>query len=293
MGVDENEETLFEEFSYSLADTCIRICDNSTDKKVFSANFEGVLIVIDEADNASPQLRLGSFFKLLLERLHRRGCFNLCVGIAGLPDLRKVLTESHESSLRLFEDITLGRLGKEEVSQVIDICINKANEINEHKTEIDERAKATIWAFSDGYPHFIQQAGYCSFATDVDGKIDQSDVAKGIFAPGGALQLIGDRYYRDNFYNKIQKESYRQVLRIMADRLDEWISKKEIRVKFKGNESVLANALKALRDRHIIISREGEKGVYRLQHKGFALWIKYYTIAPEEQQKLIQTSTTM
>ena len=35
-------------------------------------------------------------------------------------------------------------------------------------------------------------------------------------AGGGALDLIGDRYYRDAFYNRISKESYRQVLRIMA-----------------------------------------------------------------------------
>jgi len=293
-GAEENEETLFDEFSYSLGDTCSRICDNGIDRKIFSSNYEGVLIVIDEADNASPSLRLGSFFKLLLERLNRRGCSNICIGIAGLPDLKRVLTESHESSLRLFEDITLGTLEGREVFQVVDMCMKKANDENQLKTDIDDDAKNLLSTFSDGYPHFIQQAGYCSFAVDEDYKIDRSDVAKGIFGSGGALQLIGDRYYRDNFYNKIQKESYRQVLRIMAERLNEWVSKKEIRDKFKGTESVLANALKALRDRHIIISREGEKGIYRLQHKGFALWIKYYTIDPEEQQKkLLQTSLTI
>jgi hypothetical protein len=39
----------------------------------------------------------------------------------------------------------------------------------------------------------------------------------------------------------------------------------------------------ALRTRHIILSKEGEKGIYRLQHKGFALWINLY--AQEESLK--------
>jgi DNA-binding IscR family transcriptional regulator len=62
----------------------------------------------------------------------------------------------------------------------------------------------------------------------------------------------------------------------MADKLDGWVTKKDIQTRFRGNDTTLNNAIKALRDRHIIISKEGSKGVYRLQHKGFALWIKFY-----------------
>ena len=39
---------------------------------------------------------------------------------------------------------------------------------------------------------------------------------------------------------------------------------------------LLDNALHALRKRHIIVSKEGERGVYRLQNRGFAFWIKLY-----------------
>jgi hypothetical protein len=44
----------------------------------------------------------------------------------------------------------------------------------------------------------------------------------------------------------------------------------------------LDNALHALRDRKIILPKEeGERGVYRLQHKGFAWWIRLYAADPE------------
>jgi len=104
------------------------------------------------------------------------------------------------------------------------------------------------------------------------------------------MELIGDRYYRDAYDNKIQKESYRQVLRIMADKLDDWVTKKEIKEKFKGSKTTLDNALFALRDRQIIFGKEGEVGVYRLQHKGFAWWIKLYTTDTAQLQQSLPTT---
>lgn len=200
----------------------------------------------------------------------------MLVGLAGLPELRSKLHESHPSSLRIFEELQLERLSNEEVGNIIDICLESANDANADKTSISTSAKQSLIGFSEGYPHFIQQFGYSVFAADTNGIIEDDDVIQGVFAPKGALESIGNRYYRNNFYNKIQKDSYRKVLRIMADDLDGWVSRAKIRDKFKGNNAILNNAIKALRDRHIILSKEGEKGMYRLQHRGFALWIKFY-----------------
>ena len=152
----------------------------------------------------------------------------------------------------------------------------KANKDNKKKTKINVPAKELLNALSEGYPHFIQQFGYSAFNADDDGEIDVGDVEKGAFGSRGALELIGNRYYRNDFYNRIQKDSYRQVLRIMAEKLDNWVTRKEIKSEFKGTESTLNNAIKALRERHIIISKEGFRGIYRLQHRGFALWIKLW-----------------
>lgn len=272
---DASDEVLLDEFALSLAQVCDRTCRPDAED-LFSARYDGLLLLIDEADNCSTQLQLGSFLKLLLERLQRKGCDRVLVGLAGLPELRAKLYASHQSSLRIFEDIQLGRLTNQEVSDVITICLENANKENQEKTGITDEARQTLVSLSEGYPHFIQQFGYSAFAIDTDNVIDGSDVARSAFGARGALDLIGDRYYRNDFYNKIQQDSYRQVLRIMADDLDGWVNRAKIKSKFKGKDSILNNAIKALRDRHIILSKEGEKGVYRLQHKGFALWIKLY-----------------
>lgn len=269
------DEVTLDQFSLSLANVARRVCTESPDSP-FDSRYEGILILIDEADSSSAQLQLGSFLKLLLERLQRQDCNRVLIGLAGLPELRQRLHDSHPSSLRIFEELHLGRLTETEVGKVIDLCIKKGNEINEVPTTITPEARALLCSLSEGYPHFIQQFGFSAFARDTDNNIDRADVENSAFGPRCALELIGDRYYRNDFYNKIQKDSYRQVLRIMADDLDGWVPRSKIAARFKGTPSILNNAIKALRDRHIILSKEGEKGIYRLQHKGFALWIKLY-----------------
>jgi hypothetical protein len=281
----DNGELLLEEFSYALAEVAQRITNRSRDADVFHASFDGILILLDEADNSSKDLHLGSFAKLLTERLQRRGCDCVMIGLAGLPELRTVLASSHRSSLRLFEEVPLERLSDDDVRLCIELCLNRANKENARITTIDDEAVALLTSLSEGYPHFIQQFGFSAFEADHDFRISDDDVSEGAFGKRGALEQIGDRYYRDDYYGKILQESYRQVLRIMADKLDGWISKEEIRAKFRGTGSTLDNAIKALRDRHIILSKEGERGVYRLQQKGFALWMKLYTIDHSGMQR--------
>ncbi len=272
-----SDEVILDEFALTLAQVCKRTCGLVSDSESpFSAKYDGILLIIDEADNCSPQLQLGSFLKLLTERLQRNDCTNMLVSLAGMPELRTKMHESHPSSLRIFEDVQLGRLTNTEVDRVISICLESANKQNDEKILITDEAKQILVNYSEGYPHFIQQFGYSAFAADTDGTIDKNDVERSAFGSRGALELIGDRYYRNDFYNRIQQDSYRQVLRIMAEDLDGWVTRAKIKSQFKGKDSTLNNALKALRDRHIILSQEGKKGIYRLQHKGFALWIKLF-----------------
>jgi len=284
------EETLFDEFSYSLADTVKRVCGLEA-QAITDATFDAVLLMIDEADNASRHLGLGAFAKLLSERLARRSCDKFMMGFAGLPKLRDVLRDSHPSSLRIFEQFELNALPDNDVSSVIDRCLAKANEQNDTQTTITDQARQMLVRLSEGYPHFIQQFGYCAFESDSDGTIDRQDVmtGSGLFDQHGALDIIGERYYRDAFYTKIRKESYRQVLRIMAESDDDWITKAAIRSRFKGKADTLDNAIHALLERRIILPKEGHKGVYRLQHRGFALWIALKTAPEKDIQQLLSS----
>ena len=273
----EISETFFEEFSYSLADTVKRITADQDQKGKLDANYEGILILIDEADNASKDLDLGVFIKLTLERLQKAGIRNLMFGLAGLPSLKKILYDSHPSSLRVLEDVELNRLSDQEIKRVIMFCMEEAEKLNHEKFAFTADAEQAMIDFSEGYPHFIQQYGFCAFSKAENTTITLDNVVAGAMGKKGALELIGDRYYRNDFYNKIQGEGYREVLRIMADYNNQWVTKAMIKSSFTGKPSTLDNALHTLKERNIILSKEGEKGTYRLQDRGFAHWIKLYT----------------
>ena len=107
-------DLLLDEFTYSLAKTTNRVCQ-SDGKEGEAPKYDGILLLIDEADNSTPDLQLGTFAKVMTERLQYEGCGNVLLGLAGLPELSSVLMDSHPSSLRIFEDIVLDRLSNDEV----------------------------------------------------------------------------------------------------------------------------------------------------------------------------------
>lgn len=269
---DSEVELQLDQFSYSLAETCKRIVKPERGEK----KKDGLLFLFDECDNSTPALRLGYFFKTVTEALQRHGCHNVMFVIAGLPDTYEKLSNSHESSIRIFTPCKISELSLIDRRYVIDKGIEAGNKINEEKTTISDDGRDQIAVLSEGYPHFIQQFGYSAFDHNSDGEISSEDVLGAALKPGGAIDAIGNRYYASAFYEKIKSDEYRQVLSIMAEKMNSWVTKAEIRAKFAGDDSTLSNALQALTTRKIILKNPSKIGEYRLQQRGFALWIKLF-----------------
>jgi len=269
---DSEVELLLDSFAYSLAETAKRLASPERDEK----RKDGIIFLFDETDNTIPALRLGYFFKTVTEALLRNESHNVMFVVAGLPDTTEKLAKSHESSVRIFTQIKIRELGSTDRKYVIDKGLEVGNTINLEKTTIADEAKEQIAVFSEGYPHFIQQFSHSAYERNTDGEISVEDVLDGAFKIGGAIDAIGDRYYASAFYDKIKSDEYRQVLAIMAENLNSWVTKADIRLKFTGDESTLSNALQALTTRKIILKNPSKMGEYRLQQRGFALWIKLF-----------------
>ena len=56
----ESDEVMLNEFFLTLAQVYGKTCNNDHET-TFASRYGGILIIIDEADNCSPQLHLGSF----------------------------------------------------------------------------------------------------------------------------------------------------------------------------------------------------------------------------------------
>lgn len=281
-----DNKDLLDNFIYSIVDTVKSISDSNSSFYDIRCKKDGLVIFIDEADKANPELDLGVFLKILTETLVLENCYNVLIIIAGLPLLRDVLRNSHESSLRIFEELELSTLSPKEVEMVILHGLAEASNKNEAKYTTDAKALKLFYDYSEGYPHFVQQLGSSTFTNDADNHISEEDVRKGMFMKGGALDQIGNRYFYKNYFSYIKEDSYRTILMIMSDKWNQWISKQEIKSKFKGAESKLNNGLRALCERNIILRHPSLRGKYRLQWVSFALWIKMITSRDESSENI-------
>jgi hypothetical protein len=134
-----------------------------------------------------------------------------------------------EIEARVFRIFYLKPLKNDEVTLIINKGIDEANEINETKTTIEDKAKQLIVSLSEGYPHFIQQFAYLAFESDSDHNISKDDVMKGATDENGAFEQIGQKYFQEMYFDKINSDEYRSVLQVMAEQLDGWVTKEHIR----------------------------------------------------------------
>ncbi len=263
-------EEITDDFTFSLVESIEKIKAS----KIIDRN--GIVLIIDEADTSNKDLGLGSFLKNLTESLTLEECHSFMIIMCGLPNTTDILRKSHESSPRLFEEIELGPLTSKDTLHIFSEGLKSIKEKEGVEIVFDEEAKKLFCGYCEGYPHFIQQISHSIIENLTGTSITESLVSESMNGKGGALDLIGKRYYTDLFYDKIKVDSYRQILTIMAENWNDWTSKTDIREKFTGSGSDLNNGIKALRDRNIILTKRGVQGVYRLQWLSFAFWIKIH-----------------
>lgn len=218
-GISIREETekpslMWEDFADTLLQTVRRVCRPDHPETGFvGINFDGLLLLMDEVDTANSELQLGAFLKCLTEYLQRGGCNRLIIGLSGLPQMVDVILRSHPSALRVFEDLRLSRLPRNEVRELVDTFLLTAQQDNRRLFEMDQSAFDLVMELSEGHPHFVQQICYCGFNAMMNRGFDSSmhvrgetraggfvvtreDVAMGAFSPRGAIDVIGDIYYR-------------------------------------------------------------------------------------------------
>jgi len=237
---------------------------------------DGIVILLDEADRPTEKASLGEIIKLFTEKLTKKGCDKVLLGITGQPGLVAKLKASHESASRIFTVLTLDPLSETENQKVVHSGLLIANRVNTEKTSIDQDAINLISQLSEGYPHFLQEFAFMAFEADIDGVITVEDVKKGAFGEKGALNQLGEKYFHDLYFTQIASDEYRRVLQAMANFSDDWVNREKIKTIIKIKDTTLNNALQALKTRGIILSHPSQQGAFKLPTKSFAAWIKAY-----------------
>jgi type II secretory pathway predicted ATPase ExeA len=211
-GVKYNESSGLEDFEL-LDELVLAFVEAS---EVIAKQASGILVLIDEADKAPQEAHLGAFLKTFTDRLTKEGCDSVCVGLAGVTGILQKLRTSHESAPRVFTVLSLKPLELRERKEAVTQGLAFGNKKNPQPIEITDDALDAIAVLSEGFPHFIQQFAYCAFEADDDGSISSADVYAGAVSENGALDQLGEKYFQNLYFERINSNEYRSVLQTMA-----------------------------------------------------------------------------
>lgn len=279
--VPENHRDMYQEVADSLCEIVKRICTSTEEQLV--AGSDGILILIDEVDLSSDELDVGSFLKFLLERLNRKGCHKVIVGLAGLSGTTEILVRSHPSSLRIFDELALTNLSAYDANELLDEAQVFVRDDGVGEFGITQGARDALLEFSGGHPHMLHQFGYCAFEAAYDRTnggeltIEARDVIAGAFEIRGALDLIGDMYFRKQFEAIEDNFSALAVVDYLSENgASETVS--ELAQQITLADCDVRSAVHLLQRTGILMSVTGARFVIR--HRAFAYWVKTHRPQP-------------
>lgn len=273
----ENHREIFRNLADSLCKVVATVCVDAPSGSL-NLGYDGVLLLIDEVDQSSDELDVGTFLKLLLERLNTVGCRQVVVGLAGLHSTRQVLVKSHPSSLRVFDELPLGDLKREDVESLLahaELQVKNEGHANFH---FSPDAVSQILDFSGGHAHFVHQFGYCAFekacqVSNESFRLDSSHVVNGAFEPRGALELIGDMYFQIPYESIKGNNAALAILDYVCESPYVQFSFDDIGAELGLDIKVVNPVLNELTELSILVLNK-IAGTYRVRHTCFAFWLK-------------------
>ncbi len=281
-GVDEkpeNKRDMYLSVADSLTEIVGKVCRNEASEGFADSGYDGVLILIDEVDQASSELDIGSFLKYLLERLNRKNCNQVVIGLAGLNVSTDVLINSHPSSLRVFDELPLGNLSPDDVDELLSEAELQVRNEGYEGFKITSSARNAIFEFSNGHPQFVHQFGYSAFEASCrsyssgDFIVDQQHVTKGAFEERGAFDLIGDVYFRQEFSEFSEDQRALAILDCLSEDPRKGFTANDLRAQASLDVSTIANFLNRLVKGGLVLGPD-DFGCFRVRHPCFAYWLK-------------------
>lgn len=275
----ENQRDMYISIADSLGEIVNKICEKNESDSFSSGKYDGLLILIDEVDQASRELDLGSLLKYMLERLNRNDCHRVVIGLAGLNSSIEVLTDSHPSSLRIFDELPLGDLNQEEVDELLFEAELQVKNDGYDDFSFAESARKMIFDFSNGHPHFVHQFGYSAFenccVSHSSGAMVVGDrhVTSGAFERRGAIELIGDVYFKQSFSLFLESRYALSVLDCLSEAARNGSSLDDIQSQTKIGFSAIQIALNDLKKSGLVVGPD-DFGNFRIRHPCFAYWLK-------------------
>jgi len=146
----------------------------------------GIVVILDEFDQAAKSDGIGTFLKELSERLASRRCINVQLTAVALPDYEDALRKDHESPARILQPVKLEWLTKPECLDLVDRALASVG------GQTESQARDELAWLSSGRPDHVHKLGSAAVARDIDNIISYDDLeaALGVMFDAETLRLM-------------------------------------------------------------------------------------------------------
>lgn len=232
-------------------------------------SLNGIAFLIDEIDVLPPEeIKLASFFKSVIEALSFRTLNNVSFITAGVTGIVTNLITQHHSFSRLFENIELREMNKDELGGIISNAVYKSG------VQVRNTVKNKIIELADEFPAPVQLLGYHTFRYDTNLLLGDYDLKR-------ALDFIIRELKRQEFsglYEQAKGELARKIVREMAsgdqNRIKVIEMSKKLKIDIKRTRAVMGDLAK----KGILIKVSHD--VYKLHDPLFKIYLRWVLDLP-------------
>jgi 20S proteasome alpha/beta subunit len=269
-----NEKQLGANEVYLEAERALR--DLATDcatKK--SDGKRSICIIIDETDRMADFENFASFWKVLQERLGADDYRNLMLVLVGMPEIKAALANDHESFLRTFTPITLGRMTDDEAIKIIQKTLLEGSP----RKTISETALMKILFYSERFPHLLQEIGYSAYEVSAGAEVTTADVDTGVHGTDkfiGSISRLGELFFSKMYDEVRRSDNYRELLQMISNHSGpqlNWVARQTLLDEFSKKKTSLDAYLQQLVAKKLIERNIDKPGEYRLVSTMFQIYL--------------------
>ncbi len=225
---------------------------------------KSIVFVIDEVDVLDNDIEIAPFLRATSEKFRLNNNVDVSFIVSGITGTITDLISQHPSVSRLFENISLPRMEKIELEEIIDSCLDGTG------VAIDQQAKDDIVKLSNQFPQPVHLLGYHSYKIDSNNVIEIDDV-------NAAKSFIVSDIKRQDFESKfdgINAGAMTEVIRAMAQAPLETINFNFMRPRLRHmSDDKILGTIGGLREKGII--EKQHRDTYRFCDPLFKIYLRW------------------
>jgi hypothetical protein len=169
---------------------------------------QGILLILDEINGISSNPQFAHFIKSLVdENALARPPLPLLLMLCGIEDRRREMIQNHPPIERIFDIAEIKPMNEKEMRTFFEAAFGSQG------IAVEEKAIQRLMRYSGGYPKVMHILGDAAYWIDSDGKIDDADALRAVFA---AAEDVGRKFVDQQVLRALKSKDYQSILRKLS-----------------------------------------------------------------------------